>query len=835
MVEMGNYGEIDPQETPVMEELFGQEIKKYPNAQIEDYNYKNWFKVGVDIFLWIKNPYSRIPKYPYDPSRDATIETKSWEEFLIAVGIMYYGANYNSETHTFTDNPELPALSNLTELQSHVQNMTGVVTVQTKDPYPKGYGKQVLQKSIKLIKAFNLYKGKEVEVPFDPSEEVSKFAKVKLERDDFRNMPKIDQWRTIMRTVAGTSKSKSQKNIDMLYRFMVISGHTSYPQHYTDGYKGLDDIQKTIKLKKDMEKFKHWSMTRLTPPEWYKKAKDVGFEVATGDMEGEHLELNVYANDVKEYLDDWDRKIVDVRKWKEGISGTDQVKIVADSLASFVKFSGGTNTWSIPDPQPTTSVLSRRIKDPTKASLGEKLTDKEIMAGMKFLETGQRWKWILSPTEKEKITEVVDGKEITHTVAKEVLVRDEDDTNPHYNTHLKIYDEWGNPYGETAPANMFFRLALSGTGWRKAEALTCKNEVISKITAPEKKSGFYFKDDKLKIVFQTRKTERLGGSWVQHTSTIPPISSELIDSRETIEIVLAKNNRWRLKAYPSTEREDIPQKEREEARPAKRFGKKWERMKGQISRTLIGLENQFLPVELLTVKTGGELKGKFHDPAINAYLFVPFKEMYSMMAGTGVSVKTQGEVKRDRTISIEDKYGGVGVSYAKTQRLKKKGGKAIDPATQIFPMDEWGWAKSFNEAKPFENEIWRIRQDADRWTDPDDYWLNKPLHSIRHVFAQTWLRKSKWNFGLVADIGHWKIIDTLKLHYGDRDDDDVIDQLAGLFAESDSEAKTKRLQEQLKETFDSEDANEFKKETADQALSEKEKENLGAGDGEGSD
>jgi hypothetical protein len=67
----------------------------------------------------------------------------------------------------------------------------------------------------------------------------------------------------------------------------------------------------------------------------------------------------------------------------------------------------------------------------------------------------------------------------------------------------------------------------------------------------------------------------------------------------------------------------------------------------------------------------------------------------------------------------------------------------------------------------------------------------------------------------------------LKLHYGDRDDDDVIDQLAGLFAESDNEAKTKDLLRRLKMKFDSEDADEFKKPTADQDLTEAETEKLG--------
>ena len=818
MVDQGNFGEVDPQETPRMEELFGKEIKVYPNATIKNFNYNNWFKIGTKTFLWKKDTHSRVPKYPYDPSRDATKETDTWQDYLEAIGIMYYGATFDEKTNTFIDNPELPPLSNLTKIQDRAKSLTGVSV--SPSGVPKGYAKQSVQTAINVLQALDLY-GKETDEPFDPSEEESEYDKIQATRDQFRDSPKITQWFGIMRKSAGTSKTKAQKNIDMLYRFMVISGHTSYPQHYTDGYKGTQSIiDKTVRLKTDVEKFKHWAMTRLTPATWYKEAKDVGFEVQEGDMEGDHLELNVYADEVKGKLDDWDRKVVSIRKWKEGISGTDQVKQVADALASFVKYSGGDHNWAIPDPQPIQSVLSRRIKDPTKASLGEKLTDKEIMAGMKFLETGKRWIWVMSETEKEKITEIdADGKEVTHTVPKEVLVEDETDTDPHHNTHLRIYEQWGNPYGETAPANMFFRLALSGTGWRKAEALTCKNEEISKITAPEKKSGIYFKDDKLKVVFQTRKTERLGGAWVQHTSTIPPLSSDLIDSRHTIEIVLAKQNKYRLKEYPSTEREEIPKSEREEARPARKFGKKWERMKGQVSRTLIGLENQFIPVELLTAKTGGDLKGKWNDPAISAYLFVPFKEMYSMMKGTGVTVKTEGEVKRDRTILIEDKYG--------TLDKKNKKGKGLDPATRIFPMDKWGWALSFNEAKPFENEVYRIRQDSDRWTDPDDYWINKPLHSIRHVFAQTWLRKSKWNFGLVADIGHWKIIDTLKLHYGDRDDDDVIDQLAGLFAESDSEAKTKELKRKLKQKLDSEDADEFKKPTADQGLSEAETEKLG--------
>ena len=38
---------------------------------------------------------------------------------------------------------------------------------------------------------------------------------------------------------------------------------------------------------------------------------------------------------------------------------------------------------------------------------------------------------------------------------------------------------------------------------------------------------------------------------------------------------------------------------------------------------------------------------------------------------------------------------------------------------------------------------------------------------MRHIFAQIWLAKSDWNFGIVADRGHWGGLNVLKDHYGD--------------------------------------------------------------------
>jgi hypothetical protein len=46
------------------------------------------------------------------------------------------------------------------------------------------------------------------------------------------------------------------------------------------------------------------------------------------------------------------------------------------------------------------------------------------------------------------------------------------------------------------------------------------------------------------------------------------------------------------------------------------------------------------------------------------------------------------------------------------------------------------------------------------------YFWSRPLHSVRHAFAQFWLRNSEWNFAFVAEHGHWKTIEELKTSYG---------------------------------------------------------------------
>ena len=48
----------------------------------------------------------------------------------------------------------------------------------------------------------------------------------------------------------------------------------------------------------------------------------------------------------------------------------------------------------------------------------------------------------------------------------------------------------------------------------------------------------------------------------------------------------------------------------------------------------------------------------------------------------------------------------------------------------------------------------------------DEYFYDKPIHSLRHTGAHLWLRRTNWDYGLVAEIGGWDDIQTLKKCYG---------------------------------------------------------------------
>lgn len=85
--------------------------------------------------------------------------------------------------------------------------------------------------------------------------------------------------------------------------------------------------------------------------------------------------------------------------------------------------------------------------------------------------------------------------------------------------------------------------------------------------------------------------------------------------------------------------------------------------------------------------------------------------------------------------------------------------------------------RSQSNAKKIKNALRRAYQDAGIsyiTTDeiepgfnsaPYDYFQEKPMHSLRHIGAQLWLKMTNWDFGLVADMG-WKTLDELRTSYG---------------------------------------------------------------------
>ena len=48
----------------------------------------------------------------------------------------------------------------------------------------------------------------------------------------------------------------------------------------------------------------------------------------------------------------------------------------------------------------------------------------------------------------------------------------------------------------------------------------------------------------------------------------------------------------------------------------------------------------------------------------------------------------------------------------------------------------------------------------------DPYYTKKPSHALRHVGAQYWLRKSRFDYGFVAELGGWTTLQELQKSYG---------------------------------------------------------------------
>jgi len=63
-------------------------------------------------------------------------------------------------------------------------------------------------------------------------------------------------------------------------------------------------------------------------------------------------------------------------------------------------------------------------------------------------------------------------------------------------------------------------------------------------------------------------------------------------------------------------------------------------------------------------------------------------------------------------------------------------------------------------------------------TDP--YFYDKPIHSLRHIGAHLWLRRTNWDYVLVARIGGWESVQTLIDCYGEMTADVVLQKIMEL-------------------------------------------------------
>ena len=257
------------------------------------------------------------------------------------------------------------------------------------------------------------------------------------------------------------------------------------------------------------------------------------------------------------------------------------------------------------------------------------------------METGQRHK----PAQKlhkgkkvwKKLEQYNDDGSVTEI--KDIVidfVPDPTDEQIHYNHTLKEY-EWGSPFTPTAPASLFFRLAIL-TGWRKTEALTCPTREVSEqyleqvadgiLKKGANPSGIFMQDGNLNIAFLTRKTQKTGDKYFH--AIIPPFSSETMDTRETIALVMkqAGLGKWKSDKYfiytddgeggffeednPdwSPDIEEFTAEEKREFYPAfTRRGKKGLKViheKGVPSELIIGWDGQFYPKD-----SPKDVKGKY--------------------------------------------------------------------------------------------------------------------------------------------------------------------------------------------------------------------------------
>jgi len=784
-----------------------------------------------------------IPIDIAEPMKANNINKKpTYAEILIMFGKLHFGAIWNEEENQFEVTDESNAWHftsaiDKTKYLAKFRNMNVGDFKVAQSPkenrfhYDKdgdlrfidGFGTDKMSRYLRVVKAYNNPTQENIDKGIKPilgkrqtGEERAR-AKRKLkakpetptEADDvvrskFATQPNVQGWKDKL----AESIDNPDAKVGAIFRIFAVNNMLFSSENLTVGMKGKPLEDKIDRLKEINAVWKRWNSSFYTDEEFYKTgwydAKYKGGKEELHFPDGIWETLALFPE--RKHKRGKPRKFDGIKKEESSR------KTGADLLVSFV-VNAPKDSWVI-EKQPAETMLSRKIGDPEYGSQGQNITDKQVRQAMKFLETGQTHEWRhmkkdgILVYEKLIITKEDQTEENYYQKIEELVPVD--DPDPHYNETLKEYD-WSNdhsPYGKTKPASLFFRIGIL-CGWRKMEALTCPTRDTSdkrlseskklwkSVSYREKPSGLIMDEEKgiLDIAFLTRKTKKTGAGFFE--AIIPPFSSSVMDTRETIAYIMEKAGigKWKDPDFYNWNKEDVvlgeaktsslvmirsekkdwkgevvrfTPEELKKIFPELRVAGKIVRKAGEHPKILLGEDGQFFTKTIFVDKegnsmpvfdapTGTDLAKLENKEMVRAYLDFPMMEAYAQMQGT--------TVRYDSSTGIMEKAN-------EDRKVMKELSSKM--SVKVFRLKN-NWANIlFNPDDPTKKVMQgtfskdRMDQDTLRYlTKEENWWLGRTLHSIRHIFAQLWLAKSKWNFGIVADRGHWETLDTLKKHYGD--------------------------------------------------------------------
>ena len=873
-LEYGNFNatndNIKLDDDDYQKELFGQEFWVHPNKQAKSRKHWNWFvapneqKFGKQGY--VDNPHAKVPKKVGELS-SGYIEAETYMDQLIAFGEIWYGARYNPETNKFEKSVGRKAFNSFPTFSRHIDSYAKSIKEQKKSL--RGWSSDNVTKLKQLVEAFNAEPSTMPKSPYETraekgtGEDVSEATEMSMAmKKNFYTVDDgvIKKFEDYMIHDRKKSSKTTESLINYLYAFLSINGYSGNPTFLTSGLTDLysNDRYKMEKhLAEMLGVYDHYATEYYTPAEWWSEKWTMEEPFTSPEKEMDGMPIS-YA-DAKVFLTQAHRKDQRLRYWKEqeelwGDAGHMATQAVRMAVASFIRAPVVPDKWDL-SPQQKGMAFFRAVKrleeGKTKAGdLGYEVARNpdEVAIGLKFLETGIIHEFKVTGTKKGKTLNPATGEEEEIDVpikklvpAKNPMTGEIDVPENHYNSSLSLYKMWGSPYGKFAPANMFMRLALSGTGWRASEGLTSQTKHLKDGKTKQLSGIFLDIENNLNIKFMTRKGFKWGN--LTHSSVLPAMSSSMFQNRHTFELAMQKSNFGKFKSddpdsdqYYEVER-SLTQAEKEANNPAMEvFGYRYNKGKaildknkliykrdaGEQSETLIGYPNQFFdiarienignkPQEYKTNPVTGEedqdpLTGKetYRALELKAFLYFPLKEMYSVMEHTGVKIRSVSTMKKEIEVDRVAYIKGIDRTGKTKKEIETKERKFKE-----FKMDAMGFAVG---------EVWgkqqreKLKQDMLRYTSVDSYWRKKPMHSVRHLFAQIWLKQSGWNFGLVADFGHWSILDTLKVNYGDAPNTQMANAMIRLWSESEDLAEKQRLQKLLKQKLKDAQAEQMKQE-----------------------